>query len=230
MKYIFAILFLGECTQCLSQRTCPILSPQLNWGGDNAILHWEVSPSVNKGTLKLVRAMQQQAQTIVTHVAQWNVPQDRFAYEYADAASIVQKDQCKYSLEYQNEKQESVCTVLIKSKNAGDGSNYSVSPPQDWAIFKQNIQYKIEIYGKTDKTVWIKPLLQNTRHIPNEENSYYFRFGSELYRMPPLPDMEGLIRLKTPLQNKPANIHKYQVVLVQGKEIVGISPEIEILQ
>jgi hypothetical protein len=223
MKYMLAILFLGECTLSFAQKTCPILSPQLNWGGNNAILQWEISPSVNKGTLKLFRTIELQPQTIVT---QWNLPQAKLAYEYIDAASLVQKAQCKYWLEYSDDKQ--VCQVTLKSKNAGDGSNYSVSPPQDWANFKQNIQYKIEIHGKTEKTVWIKPVLQK-QHIPNEENTFYFRFGNELYRMLPLSDLNELIRLKIPLQNKPTNIHKCQVILVQGNEIVGISDEIEVL-
>ncbi len=224
MKSIFVILLLGECMLGFAQKTCPIVSPQLNWGGNNAILQWEISPSVRKGTIKLFRTTPQQVQTLVT---QWNLPQERLAYEYVDAASMVQKAQCKYWLEYWEEKQ--VCQVTVKSKNAGDGSNYSVSPPQDEANFKQNLQYKIEIHGKTDKTVWIKPVLHNAKHIPNDENSYYFRFGKELYRMPALTDMEGLIRLKIPLQNKPTNIHKYQVILVQGNEMVGISDEIDVL-
>jgi hypothetical protein len=224
MKYILAILFLGECTLSFAQKTCPLVSPQLNWVGDNALLQWEVSPGINKGTLQLFRTMQQQK----TLVKDWNVSQDRRAYEHTDAVSILQKDQYKYSLEYWNEKQEKVCQVTLKSKNAGDGSDVSVSPPQEWASFKQNLQYKIEMHGQTHKTVWLKPVLQNTQHIPNDENRFYFRFGNELYRMLPLSDMNELIRLKIPLQNKPTNIHKYQVVLVQGDEIVGISDEIAV--
>lgn len=195
--------------------------------GNNALVTWEISPQITSGKFKIYRAGLQPKSNPV-FVRELEVKRDKQAYDLVDASEALRHTpQVEYSIELIDNQGNTICKT-ISSPRAGDGSDYTPAKPKNMAGFTQNLKYSMAMRGKTAKTVWIQPRLLDANHIPTDDDTYYVRFGEQLYEIMATPETDGLQKIKIPRQNNIEKVRQYQIVLIQGDFIVGISERLTI--